>query len=162
MSSNHYSEQPEFGTDPFSYIIGQPLPKRESHKAMESWSDSHYHPSYGTTTVSLHNWERSHRSVSFGGYQEYGVYKLSTTFVDKGSGVVEDVHDHYILGRPLLEKVKRDFDRNVMVNRRERDGEQQLCLRNRTDGHRPSRTGGISYQGNLNSWQAETGDLAFI
>ncbi len=112
--SSKYSEQPEFGTDPYSYVIGQPLPKRESHKPMESWSDSHYHPSYGTTTVSLHNWERSYRSVSFGDYDEDGVYKLSTTYIDKGSGVVEDVHGHYILGGSLLERVKRDFDRYVI------------------------------------------------
>lgn len=112
--SSRYSDQPEFGTDPYSIVIGQPLPKRETHKPMESWSSSHYHPSYGTSTIELYNWDRARRHVSFGEYDEDGVYELSTTFVDSGSGVVEDVHGHYILGGTLLEKVKQDFDRYVI------------------------------------------------
>lgn len=112
--SSRYSNQPEFGDDPYSYIIGKPRSKRESHKAMESWTDSQYHPSCGTSTIRLHNWERSRRGVSFGDPREDGVYELSTTYINSGTGVVEDVHGHYILGGTLLEKVKRDFDRYVI------------------------------------------------
>lgn len=72
--SSCYSNQPEFGADPYSYIIGKPRSKRESHKAMESWTDSHYHPSCGTSTIRLHNWERSRRGVSFVDPREDGVY----------------------------------------------------------------------------------------
>lgn len=114
MPSKYYSNQPEFGTDPYSFVIGQPRPEREQHKAMAPWSELHYHPSYGTTTVVRYDWRRSNRSVSFGNANEDGVYKLSITYLDGGTGVVEDVHDHYILGGSLLEKVKQDFNQYVI------------------------------------------------
>lgn len=110
-SSSSYFDYME---DPYRIVIGKTKPEVKTYDAMESWSRPLHHPNLGKTIDELNNWDRASYWVPFGDVDEDGVYKLSSSYVDRGTGVIEDVRSRYFLGGTLLEKVKRDFDRYVI------------------------------------------------
>lgn len=97
-----------------------PAPLMGSMKAskppMSSWS--HTVSFYGGSQVitELYDWDTNVPSFITGvpGFDPGAVAHMSVAFVERGTGEIADVHDHYFAGGDVLEKVREGFKYGVV------------------------------------------------